>query len=238
MNQTNLEISIRQPILVNMKHTHADIYDCINRYLIGKKNPIIFELGAHLGEDTAMLFNHCKGDNVRYVAFEPSSANVKHILHSLNIPSNIHFSLVHAAISDTVGYTTFYKSGGVHPNGNENTMAGSIRKPKTVLQEYPFIDFQEKENVRTITIDKYCNDNDIDKIDFIWSDIQGCEYDMIVGAKNMLPNIGMMLLEYSPTELYEGQKGLDDIISLLNASCWEVIVQTTEDVLVINRCYQ
>ena len=52
----------------------------------------------------------------------------------------------------------------------------------------------------------------------------------------MLPNIGMMLLEYSDVELYEGEKGCDEILKLLGDN-WQLVVKTNEDILVKNINY-
>ena len=214
-------------------NTRNDIYSFIQEYLSKIENPTIFELGCHLGEDTPNIIHLCQG-NIDYYAFEPVPDNISHISESLVVPDKVNFNLEKYAISDITGKCSLYISGGTHNNGLKNTMASSIRKPKNVLTVFPFIEFNEQIEVDSITIDDFCCDRNISKIDFIWCDIQGCEYDMIVGSKNMLPNIGLMLLEYSNIELYEGEKGLDDILNLLGED-WELVVKTKEDILVKNK---
>ena len=44
----------------------------------------------------------------------------------------------------------------------------------------------EKLEVDTITIDKYCQDNNVKCIDFIKIDVEGAEYRVLKGAENML----------------------------------------------------
>jgi|LakMenE01Jun11ns_1017448.scaffolds.fasta_scaffold9925988_2 FkbM family methyltransferase len=215
--------------------TRGDIYNELRSYLAKIVNPTIFEVGCHQGEDSHIIFNNCRG-LVDYYAFEPLPANVVAIKSKLHIPPNIHFVLSELAISDKVGKAVFNVSGGTHPNGLENTMAGSLRNPKNVKTSFPFIDFNQTIEVKTTTIDEFSKNNAVVKIDFIWCDIQGCEYDMLVGAKDMLPNIGMMLLEYSDNELYEGEKGSSDIMALLGQN-WVIVVKTEEDILVKNINY-
>ena len=43
----------------------------------------------------------------------------------------------------------------------------------------------------------------MDVIDFIWIDVQGAEKEVIEGAKNILPNVKYIQLEYGETS-YEG----------------------------------
>ena len=214
--------------------TRGDIYSFIQEYLAVIKNPTIFELGCHLAEDTPSIMSLCQ-DGLDYYAFEPVPENIQHIKAHIQVPSHIKFSLQEYAVSHSTGECTLFVSGGLHPNGLKNTMASSIRKPKNVLTAFPFIVFNEIK-AQTITIDDFCSDKNISKIDFIWCDIQGAEFDMIEGAKNMLPNIGLMLLEYSNIELYEGEKALADIISLLGSN-WELVVKTNEDILVKNKLW-
>ena len=118
------------------------------------------------------------------------------------------------------------------------TGANSIRKPKDVLK-IDWINFDKVIDVKTYTLDDiilfYYYENK--KIDFIWCDIQGAEYDMIQGAKKSIDNIGLMLLEYSVEELYEGQKGINDIMQLLGSD-WEIVFKSPFDILVRNKKYK
>ena len=215
------------------KQTRNDIYINIDNYFKKIVNPIVFEIGCHLGEDSHILFNLCSG-KTKYYAFEPVPENYQHIKNNLLIPDNIDFELSNNAVANFDGLTDLYLSSGFHTNGIKNTMASSIKIPKNVKKHFPFIEFNDSLKVNTITIDSFCKQKNINHINFIWCDIQGCEYDMIEGAKCMLQNIDMMLLEYSEHELYEGEKGLNDILKLLGNN-WELLVKTNEDILVINK---
>ncbi len=207
-----------------------NIYKHIYAYLQQIDDPIVFELGMHWAEDTIRIINSCKSSPA-YYGFEPDSRNIKKINEQVQ-RYNLDVNIIHGAISNQIGETTLYLSDGIHErSGNQMTGANSIRKPKEVVDRFKWIDFKGEETVKTYTIDQFCKDNGVDHIDFIWSDIQGCEYDMIEGALKMLPTIGMMLLEYSDIELYAGQKGLSDILKLLGSD-WEVVVKTNADILV------
>ena len=216
-----------------------NMYNYIENYIQSKTSPILFELGGHWGEDTERLMNFSRNKKSKIVSVEPDQRNIKVIKSKkeLNNYPNCDFKLIEGAISNKVGKTKLYLSDGVHKaSGNIMTGANSIRKPKEVLQIHKWIGFTKTVEVKTFTIDYLCKENNVERIDFIWSDIQGCEYDMIKGAKKTINNIGLMLLEYSDVELYEGQKTLDEIFNLLGNN-WELVFKTNCDVLVRNKKY-
>lgn len=216
-----------------------NMYNYIENYIQSINSPILFELGGHWGEDTERLMNYSRNKKAKLICVEPDSRNINVIKSKkelLNYP-NCEFNLIEGAISDKVGKTTLYLSDGVHKaSGNVMTGANSIRKPKEVLKRHKWIGFKKSNEVKTFSIDYLCKKNRIERIDFIWSDIQGCEYDMIKGAKQSINKIGLMLLEYSDVELYEGQKSLDEIFNLLGSN-WELVFKTNCDVLVRNKKY-
>lgn len=216
------------------------INDYIENFIKTINRPVIFELGGHWGEDTHRLMYYSRGKKTKLFCVEPDIRNINVIKSKKELSGypDCEFTLIEGAISNEMGTTKLYLSDGIHkPSGNLMTGANSIRKPKEVLNRHSWIDFNESVDVQTYTIDYLCARNHIDHIDFIWSDIQGCEYDMIEGAKNMIDNIGLMLLEYSDVELYEGQKLLNDILTLLGDN-WELVIKTDCDVLVKNKKYE
>jgi FkbM family methyltransferase len=210
--------------------TKHNIYQYIQNFLGNKTKPTIFELGVHWAEDTERILSW-SNHHSDYHGFEPDSRNIDIAREKLK-EQGIVITLNHSAISRKEGKATLYLSDGTHAkSGNRMTGANSIRKPKEVVEKHQWIDFNGTEEVLTTCIDSYCKEKRIDHIDFIWSDIQGCEYDMIMGAKKMLPEIDLMLLEYSDLELYEGQKNLKEILTLLGKD-WVVVARTPMDVLV------
>ena len=210
------------------------IYDKIHTYLAHRKNPVIFELGVHWGEDTRRIMNYCNDEPKAYYGFEPDPRNIGTIdTYKYNLPCE--FTLIQGAISDKDGESDFHLSDGTHlASGNQMTGANSLREPAVVLTRHPWISFDKKIKVKTYRLDTFCKDNNVDKIDFIWADLQGCEYDMLIGAGEMLNKIGMIFMEYSPLELYKGQKDLKAMLSLFDDS-WEVCEITDTDVLVKRR---
>ena len=56
--------------------------------------------------------------------------------------------------------------------------------------------------VEVTTLDKWCEENKIEHIDLLWTDVEGAEKRMIEGAKNILPHTDYVLLEYGLTDMF------------------------------------
>lgn len=200
--------------------------------LAGVLNPVIIEIGVHWAESTRIIMRYCEG-KPEYYGFEPDPRNLHRIgQQKLQYP----FTLIESAVSNTDGEVSFYLSDGNHPrSGNPMTGANSIRKPKAVLKEYEWINFDEEMVVQSCKLDTYFKDKMPNRIDFIWADMQGAEYDMILGAKEVLSRTRYIYLEYSEEELYEGQKTLEEYMQLLNSfGNWNILHKYSIDVLIKN----
>jgi len=209
-------------------------YRYITEILTDIPNPIIFELGVHWGEDTHKIMNLCNGHPI-YHGFEPDLRNIRKIKNRKDL--KYVFSLFEGAVGNFNGIIDLYLSSGIHQrSGNAMTGANSIRKPKEVLNIYKWIKFNKKIKVKCTTLDTYCKNKNIDYIDLLWVDIQGAEYDMILGAKEILSKTKYALLEFDKLELYEGQKTLKEYMTLLKETGdWEIVHTFSIDVLIQNK---
>lgn len=219
-----------------LKHNPSSTsWNYIQQILNENKNPTIFELGVHWAEDTRRIMNNCNGIP-DYHGFEPDPRNIK-IIKSQNLP--LGFKLNEGAVGRKDEVLELHLSEGNHPNPNNNnpmTGANSIRPPKEVTKRHNWIKFNKKIKVKCFSIDTYCKKNNIDHIDFIWCDIQGAEYDMILGAKDILSRTKYATLEYSDIELYEGQKKIEDYMKLLRETGdWEIVHKFNIDILIQNK---
>lgn len=215
------------------------IYKYLQEILPLIKTPIIFELGVHWAEDTRRIMSLCQSDPI-YYGFEPDKRNIKRIKQEISLnPLKYKFNLVEKAISNFIGLDTMYLSDGIHLlSGNQMTGASSILKPEKVLDKHKWIKFQEKQSVEVITLDEFCSKNMIYHIDFIWSDIQGSESNMIDGAKNILKKTRYIFMEYSNLELYKGQKNLSQMFTMLNEIAhFRIVEKYNTDVLLKNMSY-
>ena len=186
---------------------------------------VIFEIGAHMGFDSEKIFANTQ--NSKMYCFEPDPRNIK-VLKERKIDSIA--TIVEVAISDKNNdMETFFLSEG-NPNlkGNpylENdqwSASNSLRPSKIHDVLWNWCSIKKKTNVKTITLDSFCLDNNIKEISFIWMDVQGCEDLVFAGGKQILKTTKYLYTEYSNVELYEGQKNLDYILEMLPGK-WKIL---------------
>jgi FkbM family methyltransferase len=184
--------------------------------LFSNKSPLFFEIGANDGTDTVWLSQIAKVVH----AFEPDD-EVFSKLALVKFQNQV--ILNHCAIGKEAGISVqFYKSSGiwpaqpvVSPLGDRSAnycwdKSGSIKKPKEHLITHPWCKFDSAIQVRVETLDNYCLKNSIDRIDFVWADVQGAEADMLYGGKETFSKrVKYLYTEYADNEQYEGQLTLE-----------------------------
>jgi len=180
--------------------------------LVGTDAPVILELGANNGSHSSRFLSVFP--KARLFCFEPDPRAIRKWRARMNNRGE----LVEAAVGAVDGPVTFYTSAGresVHPEGFD--LAGSIRRP-TVLAEQRWSDIRFAETqitVQCLRLDTFAKQKQLEKIDFIWCDVQGAENDVIVGGADTLARTGYFYTEYLQAEYYEGQTNLNGLIAML-----------------------
>ena len=196
--------------------------------LINKDNPIIFEIGCADGGDTLDFINTF--NDLTIYCFEPEPKNIRLVKEKINYGKH---HLFEGVISDVNGELEFNRSRTDNPD--DLSYSGSIKKPKEHLNEWSFIKFDEKIMVKSITLDSFCEENNIGLIDFIWADVQGAEENLIIGGlKTLNTKVRYFYTEYSNKEYYEVQLTLNSLLNLLGDS-WELVKDFGSDVLLKNK---
>jgi FkbM family methyltransferase len=196
--------------------------------LINKHNPTIFEIGCADGKDTIEFINVFGELNI--YCFEPEPKNLEIVKNTITYSN--HF-LFEGVVSDVDGFIEFNQSRTDNPN--DLSYSGSIKKPKEHLKEWPFIIFDNQIMVESITLDSFCDKNNIQLIDFIWADVQGAEDLMIKGGFKTFSNkVRFLYTEYSPKEYYEMSPNKNKILESLGEN-WEIITDFGSDILLKNK---
>lgn len=178
----------------------------IKRKLFGNKPITIFDVGAHDGR-TAKLYNK-QFPNSKIFSFEPTPNTFKSLANNLSNYKNVELSNV--ALSNFVGQTQFFL--------NKSSLTNSILKPHDEKYIAPDIFHTvEKIVVNTNTIDVFCEEKKIEKINILKIDVQGAELEVLKGAAAMLTNknIDLIYLEVEFVELYLNQPLFHDISAFL-----------------------
>jgi hypothetical protein len=68
------------------------------------------------------------------------------------------------------------------------------------------------------TIESFCNEQNIERVDFLHIDVQGAELDVLKGANNYLSKVRMIWLEVENIPLYQEQPLRNDIEVFLKST--------------------
>lgn len=203
--------------------------------LLNRQDPIILDIGTNNGGHTRAFFDLFPYGLIH--AFEPDPRCIAKF--KANLSGYPRAKLHEIAIGAFDGTAEFYASGGQNlavgytmPEGWD--MSGSLRKPKEHLTVNPGITFDNKYPVQVVTLDTWFKSSGLDRIDFIWADVQGAEGDLIEGGKETFAkHVKYFYTEYSDSELYENQLNLAQILGLLPN--FSIVTQFENDVLLKNN---
>jgi 2-O-methyltransferase len=181
--------------------------------LVGRDDPVIVEIGANCGQTTVELLNAMPGATIH--AFEPDPRAIAKFRNTVRHP-RVH--LYESAIGAVNGAVTFHQSSGAEhmPDYSQGwDLSGSIRRPHSHLQVWPWVKFEKQIEVSIMTLDSWSEQHQVTAADFIWADVQGAESDLIEGAARFLRSVQYLYTEYSNDEWYEGQVTLAGLVRRL-----------------------
>lgn len=203
-----------QSLLVPINQLKYDIDKKILKQFL-PKNPIILDAGAYNGNDSVELIKLFP--NGKIFAFEPVPAVHKQLMSTTKDYKNI--SCYPYALSDTTGKQIIYVS-----TGQYNNMPGvadassSLLPPKDHLKICPRITFEEKIEIQAYNLDEWAAKHGVERIDFMWLDLQGYELPVLKAAPNILKNVTAIYTEVSLKELYEGMVLYDEYVAWFYAN--------------------
>ena len=156
--------------------------------IINKGNTVI-EVGGHIGYLT-LFFSKLVTESGKVHVFEPGENNIKYIQKNVAAQKNIKLSL--KAVGDKNGIETFYMD---NITGQNNSMLKDF-EGLSINMNYA-MDKNAKTtevNVEVITLDDYCTSENI-KPDFIKIDVEGFEYNVLLGMKNVIHSHPHIMIE-------------------------------------------
>ena len=191
-------------------------------YDILPDDPVIFEIGAHHGEDTSHFRYMFPRASIH--AFEPDE-------RCLRIIKNLHLAihLYEGVMSDVYGSVEFFPSYNKYPE-HEWDGSGSILQPTKHKEVFTQVAFDTPYKVPSVTLHTYMLQRNVSMIDFIWADVQGAEEKVIIGGiEEFRTKVRYFYTEYCQTELYLGCPNRERILSLLPN--YSVVFDTGGDVV-------
>lgn len=154
---------------------------------------VVFDVVVNVGELT-LLSSRFVQLGGKVFSFEASKATFDKLSSICNLSGRDNIVLNHMALSDSNGTVDLY----ICPEeySGWNTLAN---RP---LASYGInVKPVNREQVRSSTIDMFCLERDITHIDLLKIDVEGAEYQVLLGARHMLEQkrIGCCVFEFGPT---------------------------------------
>lgn len=161
----------------------------------GTNAPVIFDVGANVG-DYALLVRQLIPE-ARIHAFEPAGNTYNDLTSHLNGISDVQTYNIGFSDSERIVELFSYEI-----EGNEVSLLASIdqRQPTQVVE----VATSATEEIRVKTIDRFCAETDIERIDFLKIDVEGHELAVLRGAREMLEKglISIIQFEFGPANIY------------------------------------
>ncbi len=179
----------------------------IKKKLFDNKDITIFDVGAHDGRTIELYKKHFPKSSI--FSFEPTPKTFEILVRKSSKHENV--KVFNEALTDYIGTTDFHI--------NHSSLTNSILKSSNI--KYNSSDVygtKEKITVRANTVDNFCLENGVDKIEIFKIDVQGADLQVLKGAENMLKDkkIELIFIEVEFVQVYQNQPLFHDISLFLN----------------------
>jgi len=179
----------------------------INKFLKDKlqtNEPTFVDIGANVGDYANLLYTNFPESKIH--CFEPNPNTFAKLKSTL--PESIKIN--NEGIGEKEGSLKLYFDG----DNKTSVQATSDRKILEVISKVENI---EEISIKIDTLDNYCSKENIESIDLLKIDTEGFEYEALQGAKSMLENkkIKMIQFEFNEINIVK-RRFIRDFYELLN----------------------
>ena len=150
---------------ISKKELHSELYQM--KFVFPRKGDVVFDIGAYKG-DTAIFFASYLGKEGKVYAFEPVKSNYDSLLKNIKLNK----------LGDVV---IPVNKGCASRSGLSRSISAKAGAPWSFLT-----DSEEGEEVEVVSLDHFIKTQNIRKLDFIKMDVEGHEYDVLMGARETI----------------------------------------------------
>lgn len=167
--------------------------DIVSKYSLSVSG--VVHVGAHHGEEIPSYLD--KGIR-KIVCFEPLIENLQVLM---KYKSDI-VKIYPYALGEKEDVVTIYRS-------SNNLESSSVLRPKKHLEIYRYIDFPSTEEIKMKKLSSFRDR--IDGCNFLNMDVQGYEYQVLMGAEDCIDQFDYIYTEVNRDETYENNVLVDKI---------------------------
>lgn len=152
--------------------------------MIQTDSPVLFDVGANMGEFTKRIMEVWQGTTYQLYAFEPSQKTFDLLQSSL--PKSPAVQLINKGMGEKSDKVELYYD-------REGSGLASVY-PRDL--SYHNIKFSDHETIELTTLDFYCEQNKISSIDFLKLDVEGHELAVLRGGKKMFEEGKIKIVQF------------------------------------------
>lgn len=184
------------------KELGANPFADMRRFLKAQESPVIFDVGANIGQSVARFKDAFPGARIH--SFEPSPSTYEILKNNCGNISNVETWNYGVGSSD--GVSTFSE--------NSQSDMSSFLLPSTSS----WGKIIRSTDVRVVTLDSFSKDQNIDFIHILKSDTQGYDFEVFKGADRLMENnsIAMIYFEFIFSDMYEQLPSFDEVFRYLS----------------------
>lgn len=223
-------MSLRGMGVLNSENDRISGENWFQYYLKKKELKLIFDVGANTGQYASLLIK--EHPSVKVYSFEPHPVSYgllqKNVKNSNVIPINIGLGKEEKLL---LLYDYKNDQGSQHASLNQEVFTQMYKK-----------DIQTTE-VKINTLDNFCRENDISEISFLKIDVEGLEFDVLLGAKEMIENgkVGIIQFEFNSNNVYTKTSMNDFQQFLKNYTLYRLmpdgLINLTEESYLVTEIY-
>ncbi len=171
--------------------------------------PVCFDVGANVGQTIRKLQKTLPGCIVH--SFEPASAPFAEMQTKFGATPDVH--LVNAGLGRAIETRALLEQ--------SDSRLSSYLEPG----DDHWSEVSGKSETKILTLDGYCHDNEIDRVDLLKIDTQGFELEVLGGATEMLKRGGIHLiyLELNCGDMYRTAPPLDEVLRFLREGGYSMV---------------
>lgn len=185
----------------------------LKKYLPAR--PVIVEAGICDGTDTEEFARYFPKASIHGFECLPHYFETA----KLRLSKYNNINIYPFALNDKSGEETFH----VSTLNGEFSASGSILAPHRHRDVHPEIKFDQKIIVQTLSLDDWRSRYNIERVDFLWLDLQGAELKALHGAEKVLPDVKAIFTEVSLIETYENVPLYEEVRSFLNNRGFRIV---------------
>ena len=189
------------------------------------KNPIVFDVGANVGQSIERFSSIFKEQEYEIYSFEPTPKLFDILKRKYDLKKNI--KLFQLALDDKIAKSKFfsYEYNAINSLIQTDENSKFYKSRQIALKNRDYSNFTNEIEVQTSTIDNIADEQNLDKIDVLKIDTQGNEDRVLAGSKKLLTSnkINLIKLELILGFGYQRQMSFLDIEKVLSPYGYRLI---------------